>query len=321
LTGLPLLRSDSDTFEVVDASAIGSLELDADEVGNSSDTLSPALATGCIGATSDIASAKSSPSPDNTIIVQVDPKMACKPTVAVGWNTLPIQTGVSSSCGVHPSDVADQSFVVSLESKLSWDNVGISWLQINPNSSSFQTGTFDTISAQCAVSINVNPEGIVHTWRIRFPHPYTVPPRVLVWLIGFDIRKSKSKSFLDLSASDITESGFDMVVSSHPNFECTQAQWIAFPPHQRGVSGGRFRSDGCTRAGTVMFEKPFTNAPSVFTAISGFGTTSKKSKRKLVIGVNADSIGSQRMDWSIDKQKPTVLDDIIVSYLAFDIGE
>jgi len=70
-----------------------------------------------------------------------------------------------------------------------------------------------------------------------------------------------------------------------------------------------------------MFEKPFTNAPSVFTAISGFGTTSKKSKRKLVIGVNADSIGSQRMDWSIDKQKPTVLDDIIVSYLAFDIGE
>jgi H-type lectin domain len=247
---------------------------------------------------------------EGTQLVEVQISPSSLPKIAIGLNMLDMNY---TKFRMHTpiETVTENSFKVEMNT---WQgaklhDAGFSWLTLPTTSSRFQCGTFDTTSVRAWAD-----SGYVHAW-IQFPSAFSVTPNVFVGLTGFDLKDWHMR----VRASDITKTGFNISLEGWGGtlLYTAQVQWIAFSPHQSGVSIGHFQGD-CYKGwkGTAHFDKSFTKPPKIFTAFTRFDVHNGFNFRLDTI---LERVDTRSMDWHIRGWHDTRLYDVEVAYLALQV--
>ena len=122
-----------------------------------------------------------------------------------------------------------------------------------------------------------------YRYRIDFTNKYKVPPKVVVWLHGFD-KYSNDTQDMGIIAESIDISGFTLRTRLQSgDLYSFSASWLAFPADKIGIAAGNSGMVNALKGGQtvsvqghVTFDQGvFSAPPRVFVAMSGWAYATK----------------------------------------------
>ncbi|OQD80181.1 hypothetical protein PENANT_c038G09782 [Penicillium antarcticum] len=172
----------------------------------------------------------------NATQVNFEPKYPEPPAIAVGLTELDISKEFNVRIKAYADRVTQSGFVIHADS---WaDTVlfsaGAAWFEVASTDTEFQIGHFDTLELR-----PWNEAEQQNTKRIIFENSFTKPPKVVVWLQGFDMDKHKCWK-IAVHASNISSEGFDVHIDTwgESQLYSGSASWIAYPADKTGIVSG-----------------------------------------------------------------------------------
>lgn len=239
------------------------------------------------------------------------------PSLVLGFNKLDIGNNADISVKSYPNNIQKDRFDIhigsSSNSKL--HSIGCTWLGVEKNDLDFQLGAFNT-------SMNGPSEPLISSQTVTFQHPYSAPPRVVVWLSAFHMGQ-KPVWRLSAYAADITATGFTINIESFYDTvaHSAAASWVAYPDDKPNVLSGRsntweirppWSSPLCNSA-YVNFGNVFAAPPRVLLAINKIDIDHSKNMR---LKVKASDVSAAGMTLHIDSWHDTILYGAGVSYIV-----
>ncbi|KAI9791552.1 MAG: hypothetical protein M1833_001508 [Piccolia ochrophora] len=161
---------------------------------------------------------------------------------------------------------------------------------------------------------------------ITFTKTFPNPPKVVVWLSGFDLGKDGNYR-LKAEASDITRTGFTLKLETWGDTVLTSAEaaWIAFASTVPGLVSGKYSTDDVrpwnkptlVTTGEAKFDRAFAKPPRVVAAISSIDYAKGKNLR-LKMPIQATTTG---LTWGLNTWDDSVLYSATAQYLAYPAEE
>ncbi|KGO44750.1 Peptidase M12A, astacin [Penicillium expansum] len=190
-------------------------------------------------------------------------------------------------------------------------------VQLASTDTEFQLGNFDTLELHAW-----NEAKPQNTKRVVFERSFTEPPKVVVWLQGFDMDKQKCWK-IGVHASNISSEGFDVHIDTwgESQLYSGSASWIAYPADKTGIVSGVVDSSisqeqslhGQYKGGRVDFPRGiFDRKHRVHLAIKSFNCDNKHDLRLKAV---AENVSKDGFDWKVETWSNSVLNGAGISYL------
>ena len=160
---------------------------------------------------------------------------------------------------------------------------------------------------------------------IRFLQLHAEPPRVVVWLTGFDIHGPEGQSYIIRTyASEISRSGFRVHIDTwgDAKLHVGQVHWIVVPLEKPGVVTGKYSTNDIrhweepqmTNTDLVTFGGyHFSGPPRVYVGLTSLDVN---CGRVLRLATWCDGIEKYGMMWHINSWADTILYSASVAYIA-----
>ncbi|KAK5098044.1 hypothetical protein LTS08_006799 [Lithohypha guttulata] len=190
---------------------------------------------------------------------------------------------------------------------------GITLLALSQDNQDFQVGAWSN-SSSC-------------DWprsTIKFPSPFKKPPRVLVWLSGFDAGDTQNLR-IDATVADIRPESFQLHVTpwDASKLYFASATWIAYRADLKGVASGTIATLNyrvntkivASDDGIVKFEKPFPRAPKVAIAVNRLDYS---VHRDLCFRAYVDNVTADGFQWKMSHEFNAVCFTAGLSWIALD---
>lgn len=242
------------------------------------------------------------------------------PSLHIGLTRVDIGKRQNSRVKSYVSDIKKESFNIHIDT---WGGTALhgascAWLEVEANHPDFQFGTFTTLDDHTYAK----PQ-ILTTRLIAFPQQYSQPPKVVVWLTGFDIKRDKAWR-VKTYATRITATSFTIHIDTWADtvlFSAT-ASWIAYPADKANIFSGSFntmdvrpcnptnhKNSAYVNFGTNIFSA----TPRIILAINNIDISGKKNLR---LEAKASSVSAAGMNWHLDSWADTILFSAGASYIA-----
>lgn len=239
------------------------------------------------------------------------------PSLVLGFNKLDIGNNADVSVKSYPNNIQKDCFDIhigsSSNSKL--HGIGCTWLGVEKNDLDFQLGTFST-------SMNGPSKPLISSQTVTFQHPYSAPPRVVVWLSAFHMGQ-KPVWRLSAYATDITATGFTINIESFWDTvaHSAAASLVAYPNNKPNVLSGRLNNWEIRPPGTlplrnsayVSFGNVFAAPPRVLLALKQIDIDHNQNMR---VKLKVSDVSAAGMTWHIDSWHDTILYGTEISYIA-----
>lgn len=242
------------------------------------------------------------------------------PSLHIGLTRVDIGKKQNVRVKSYASDIRKDCFNIHVDT---WGGTALygascTWLEVEADDPDFQFGTFTTLDDHpCA-----KPQ-MLTTRLIAFPQQYSQPPKVVVWLTGFDIKRNKTWR-VKAYATCITATSFTIHIDTWDDtvlFSGT-ASWIAYPADKANIYSGSFNTidvrpsnptqhmnSAYANFGTGVFSTP----PRVILAINSIDIS---CKRNLRLEARASSVSAAGMTWHLNSWGDTNLYTAGASYIA-----
>jgi hypothetical protein len=165
--------------------------------------------------------------------VNFSPAYVAAPSLAWGLSTIDLPYQGNLGLTAHLENITASSMKVHLDpiQNSTVYNSAVNWFETKDRD--FQTGSQELV---WSISGQV-PQPRVNPVFIRFNRPYHKPPRVVVWLAGFQISKDFNAR-LYCYPSQITEFGFYLNAATWGDtvVNLSYHTWIAYPIDKVGVT-------------------------------------------------------------------------------------
>jgi hypothetical protein len=257
----------------------------------------------------------------NAMQVNFEPKYPEPPTIAVGLTELNIGKDFNVRIKAYADRVTQSGFVIHADS---WANTilysaGAAWFEVASTDTEFQVGNFNTLELH-----PWNEAKPQNTQRVVFERSFKEPPKVVVWLQGFDMDKDKNWK-IAVHASNISNEGFDIHIDTwggDSTLYSGSASWIAYPADKKRIVSGvadtsmfqDLSSQGECKGGRVSFPKgTFDRKHRVYLAIKSFNFISKHDMRLKAL---AENVSKDGFDWKVETWGDSVLNGAGVSYVV-----
>jgi hypothetical protein len=255
----------------------------------------------------------------NATQVDFEPKYPEPPSIAVGLTELHLSKDFNLRIKAYADRVTESGFVIHADS---WADTllysaGAAWFEVASTDTEFQVGNFNTLELR-----PWNEAKPQNTKRVIFERSFKEPPKVVVWLQGFDMDKHKNWK-IAVHASNISSEGFDLHIDTWGDsaLYSGSASWIAYPADKKGIlSGGvdssisNSSSQGQCKGGRVDFPKGiFDRKHRIYLAIKSFNSDNKHDLRLKALAENVSKAG---FDWKVETWGDTVLEGAGISYVV-----
>lgn len=242
------------------------------------------------------------------------------PSLHIGLTRLDIGRKQNVRVKSYTSDIRKDCFNVHVDT---WGGTALygascTWLEVEAEDPDFQFGTFTTLDDHpCA-----KPQ-MLTTRLIAFPQQYSKPPKVVVWLTGFDIKRNKNWR-VKTYATCITATGFTIHIDTWADtvlFSAT-ASWIAYPADKANIFSGSFNTTDVRPSSPTQHKNSayasfgtniFTTPPRIILAINSIDIS---CKRNLRLEAKASSVSTAGMTWHLNSWDDTCLYTAGASYIA-----
>jgi hypothetical protein len=240
------------------------------------------------------------------------------PGLPIGLNYIDMGHKDNIRLKAYASQLTNNDFVINIET---WADshlfaAGCSWLDIAPEETNIQFGTFNTTED--------------HPWTkhqkkttkvITFTQSFSETPDVVVWLNAMDL-SNKNNWQISAYPQNITKCGFEIVIESRYDTTIVFAEitWIAHPKGAANIASGTYSTED-VRSGTpqlktenaIDFESPFTSTPRVITGLHTLGIDRTKNLR---IKNTITDVTNTGMTWHLDGWHDTNIYYAGASYIA-----
>lgn len=219
---------------------------------------------------------------------------------------------------VKPADEDFNSFKATIHLDTWHDTIlnhaACSWLDVSKHSTDFQFGTYQSGGLVGGESKQEIP--------IPFPKPYSVAPKVIVWLNMIDIANNENTR-IHAAAPVVTAEGFTLVVltwlKTHV-YDC-KVSWVAIPSDRPNMTAGVQGSGIIPKPSNmvrkeVKFEKKFKSPPRVAAALSRIDSSNKSNLR---LKVRVEDITNEGMMMVFETEGDSEIIGSDAGYVA--IGE
>ncbi|GLA25390.1 hypothetical protein CBS147346_2907 [Aspergillus niger] len=256
----------------------------------------------------------------NALQVNFDPEYKEAPSVAVGLTELNLSKDFNVRIKAYADRITESGFVIHADS---WADTilfsaGAAWFEVSSTDTEFQTGNFDTLE--------------LHPWneakpqnrkRVVLERSFAEPPKVLVWLQGFDMDKRKDWR-IAVHASNISSEGFDIHIDTWGDsiLYSASASWIAYPADKEGIFSGvvdssirqNTTSPSQVKGGRVDFPRGvFDRKHRVYAAIKSFNVSCKHDLR---LNIQTEKITKDGFDWKVEAGGDSMLNGAGISYVV-----
>jgi hypothetical protein len=256
----------------------------------------------------------------NSMQVDFEPKYPEPPSIAVGLTEVVLSKDFNVRIKAYADRVTQSGFMIHADS---WaDTVlysaGAAWFEVPSTDTEFQVGNFNTLELH-----PWNEAESQNTQRVIFERSFTEPPKVVVWLQGFDMDKQKNWK-IAVHASNITSEGFNIHIDTwgDSTLYSGSASWIAYPADKNGIVSGAVDSSisldpsspAQYKGGRVDFPKGiFDRRHRVYLAIKSFNFESKYDLRLKAL---AENVSKDGFDWKVETERDSVLNGAGISYVV-----
>ncbi|GFN21034.1 hypothetical protein ABZX51_012110 [Aspergillus tubingensis] len=262
----------------------------------------------------------SKPNRLNAVNVNFEPEYKEAPSIAVGLTELNLSKDFNVRVKAYADRITKSGCVIHADS---WADTilfsaGAAWFEVSSTDTEFQTGSFDTLE--------------LHPWneakpqnrkRVVFERSFAKPPKVVVWLQGFDMDKRKDWR-IAVHASNISSEGLDIHIDTWGDsiLYSASASWIAYPADKDGIFSGAVdssihqnsTSSGQSKGGRVDFPKGlFDRKHRVYTAIKSFNVSCKHDLR---LNTQTENVTKDGFDWKIEAGGDSTLNGAGISYVV-----
>lgn len=188
------------------------------------------------------------------------------PDILLGLQKLDLKKGASTlGIDTHASNITARGFTIhaSTTRDTTINEAVLQWMAVPRTTpawtTDYQSGHFGTLSARDRSDTG----HVLNVGDVKFAHPYTSPPRVVVWIHAFDFDAGRGWR-LHAYPSNIRGAGFTVNVNTWSNtlLYSANVSWVAWPAGDSSVVGNYWRPN-MTR---------LVNATDK--AAAGFGNTS-----------------------------------------------
>lgn len=220
----------------------------------------------------------------------------------------------------YATDVKKNHFKIHVDT---WENTELhgaacTWLEVEANDPDFQFGTFSTLDDHPWTK----PQTLT-TRFITFPRRYPAPPKIVVWLTAFDMKREKYWR-VKTYATNITATSFTIHIDTWCDsvLYSAAASWIAYPADKENISSGSFNTMDVRRcdspqpqnSGYVKFgNNTFSKPPRTIMAINWIDISNKQNLR---LEVKASAVTATGMTWHMNSWAGTTLYSAGASYIA-----
>lgn len=234
--------------------------------------------------------------------VMFSPKFNETPSIALGLSGVEIGPAANARVLARIDRVDPNSAVVSVNS---WDDTQfqgaqVSWIEAAKDDVDFQIGSFQTWD--------------VHPWskpqaqtskKLYFPQSYSEPPKVLVMLKSFDMKKGFNYR-IKAYTTDIKSDSFVIHIDSWDDtvLFSASASWIAYPADKASVLGGVVESKNPSPQSGITLSERIDFAPGsrakppiiqVFLNMLDFD-----GSKALKIRASVDQVTKDGFNWAVD---------------------
>ncbi len=242
------------------------------------------------------------------------------PNIAIGLTELDISKDANIRVKAYADRITEKNFVFHTDG---WaDTVlysaGAIWMEVATTDSDFQVGEFNTLELH-----PWNMPQLQNSKRINFERSFSKPPKVIVWVKGVDMDKSRNWR-VTAYASDINAESFVIHLDAwgDTTLYSGAVSWIAYPANKANVFSGFADTSmqhgigpKAENGGHIDFPQGmFDRKPTVLVAIKSFNFGHEHNLR---FKVKADEISEGGFQWKINSWADSVCYGAGISYLAF----
>lgn len=256
----------------------------------------------------------------NSMQINFEPKYPEPPSIAVGLTEVVLSKDFNVRIKAYADRVTQSGFLIHADS---WaDSIlysaGASWFEVASTNTEFQVGNFNTLEIH-----PWNEAKPQNTKRVIFARSFTEPPKVVVWLQGFDMDKHQDWK-IAVHASDVSTEGFNIHISTwgDSTLYSGSACWIAYPADKKGIISGAVdsslspdsSSSGQSKGGRVDFPKAtFDRNHKVYLALKSFNADHKHDLRLKAL---AENISKDGFNWKVETGSDSLLNGAGISYVV-----
>lgn len=242
------------------------------------------------------------------------------PGIAIGLTSVDMSCAANVRIKSYADHITYQGFQLHLDAwaDTTLYSAGCSWLEVAPDETTFQFGTFNTMEDH-----PWNQPQAKTSRKISFSRPFSAPPKVVVWINGFDMSNAHGWR-LKIAASDVTATGFTIHIDTWADsiLYFAGATWIAFAADRTDVTCDSFNTQEIrpwdrpqhNHAKQVSYKgAAFAKPPRV---LLGLDSIDFDYRRNLRVNLTADAITTTGLSWQLNSWSDTVMYSAGGSYLA-----
>lgn len=153
---------------------------------------------------------------------------------------------------------------------------------------------------------------------ITFPRKFSKPPKVIVWLTGFDVEHAKGDFELFVQTGAINDNNFELkcLFSEGKAYRSIDVNWVAYPQDAQGVAsglsymhGGKHVKEDRVSFGSGIFDDP----PRVFAALSGVEIEGED----LRVDVATSDVSDTGFEWRAQTWDDSEAGSVWFNWIAF----